>query len=179
MIVKYLGEQVQSVRVSRGWEDRWSPWCFGEQVQVMRVSRGYLEFLALTFLTGKWWPGVELGLIPQLLTCSPQFAPPPLFFPSLLLPSLPVGAPPGHLCYKTLACRLTSVYNHPLTTVAWITLRRVALGETLGLFRLASPGFESRTLHHERKELAYNGHGLPDSQTPCPVEGGTARAGHN
>ena len=35
-----LGEQVQSVRVSRGWEDRWSPWCFGEQVQVMRVSRG-------------------------------------------------------------------------------------------------------------------------------------------
>lgn len=139
----------------------------------------YLEFLALTFLTGKWWPGVELGLIPQLLTCSPQFAPPPLFFPSLLLPSLPVGAPPGHLCYKTLACRLTSVYNHPLTTVAWITLRRVALGETLGLFRLTSPGFESRTLHHERKELAYNGHGLPDSQTPCPVEGGTARAGHN
>ena len=139
----------------------------------------YLEFLALTFLTGTWWPGVELGLIPQLLTCSPQFAPPPLFFPSLLLPSLPVGAPPGHLCYKTLACRLTSVYNHPLTTVAWITLRRVALGKTLALFRLGNPGFESRTLHHERKELAYNGHSLPDSQTPCPVEGGTARAGHN
>ena len=103
---------------------------------------------------------------PQAPLCTPL--PPRTLDP---VPSLPVGAPPGHLCYKTLACRLTSVYNHPLTTVAWITLRRVALGETLGLFRLASPGFESRTLHHERKELAYNGHGLPDSQTPCPVEG--------
>lgn len=139
-----------------------------------------MEFLGLTFLTGMWWLGVELGFIPQLLTCSPQFALPPLFFPSLLLPSSwDVGAPSGHLCYKILACRLTSVYNHPLTIVAWITLRRVALGEMLGLFRLESPGFESRTLQHERKELAYNGHGPLDSQTPCSVERGTAMAGHN
>ena len=55
-----MGEQVQLVRVSRGWEDRESPgelgeqvqlmgeqaledlvcpWCLGEQLQVMSVSR--------------------------------------------------------------------------------------------------------------------------------------------
>ena len=35
-----LGEQVQPVWVSRGWEDKGCPWCLGEQVQLERVSRG-------------------------------------------------------------------------------------------------------------------------------------------
>ena len=36
-----MGEQVQLVRVNRGWEDRGCPWCLGDQVLLVGVSRGW------------------------------------------------------------------------------------------------------------------------------------------